>query len=142
MRTGNRGILVVEDDPAIRRLIEWTIQDEGFAVAAVPDGAAAIRYLADRRPVLLILDVMLPRADGYQVARALRSFHGRRTPILLLTAAGDVRDAARRIGAEGYLAKPFELNELTALVRDLLERSQVPTLAGSADQSYLDAAAG
>jgi DNA-binding response OmpR family regulator len=141
MRTGNRRILVVEDDPAIRRLVEWTLQDEGLAVDAAADGAVAIRYLADRRPALLILDVMMPRADGYQVARALRSYHGRETPILLLTAAGDVHDAARRLGADRYLAKPFELDQLIALVRGLLEPAHFPTLAERADESYVDTAA-
>jgi DNA-binding response OmpR family regulator len=142
MRTGNGRILVVEDDPAIRRLVEWLLEDEGLAVDGATDGAAAIRYLTDHRPALLILDVMMPRVDGHQVARALRSLHGRDTPILLLTAAGDARGLARRIGADRYLAKPFELDQLIALVRGLLEPAQLTTLAGRADESYLDTAAG
>src|SRR5205823_11333801 len=63
MRTREGTILVAEDDPSIRRLVEWALEDEGFVVEAVPDGADAIRRLADRRPALLILDVMMPRAD-------------------------------------------------------------------------------
>ena len=127
MRSGERPVLVVEDDPAIRRLVEWTLQDEGLAVDGIADGAEAMRYLASHRPALVVLDVMLPRADGYQVATALRAFHGPGTPILVLTAAEDARDAARRVGADGHLAKPFDLSQLIARVRELLDRPGVAT---------------
>jgi two-component system alkaline phosphatase synthesis response regulator PhoP len=142
MRTGEMRVLVVEDDPSIRRLVQWTLQDEGLPVDAVGDGAEAIRYLGDRCPALLILDVMMPRADGYRVSEALRSIHGRETPILILTAAGNAREAARRIGAADYLAKPFELAEMVALVRRLLGQSHLSLVDADADECYLDTAAG
>jgi DNA-binding response OmpR family regulator len=142
VRTGERRVLIVEDDPSIRRLVQWTLQDEGLPVDAVGDGAEAIRYLVDRCPVLLVLDVMLPGADGYQVGEALHSIHGHQTPILVLTASGDARDAARRIGAAAHLAKPFELAELIAQVRRLLDRSRFSRVDAEADERYLDTAAG
>jgi DNA-binding response OmpR family regulator len=151
VRTSPGTILVAEDDPAIRRLLVWALEDEGLTVEAVSDGADAIRYLLDNHPALLILDVMMPRADGYQVAEALRAARGHATPILVLTAAGDARDAAARIGADSHLTKPFELVELIAQVECLLGRSHlsaVPTgadvraVAGRDDGQYADAAAG
>jgi DNA-binding response OmpR family regulator len=142
MRTGESAVLVVEDDPSIRRLVQWTLQDEGLSVDVASDGAEAIDYLTARRPALLILDVMLPRADGYQVGEALRSIHGHATPVLVLTASGDAREAARRIGAVEYLAKPFELAELIAAVRRLLGQPHLTLVDSGADERYLDSAAG
>jgi len=143
MRTGLPRILLAEDDPAIRKLVEWTLDDEGLAIDEAADGEAAIDYLAARRPALLILDVMMPRADGFQVAEALRSIHGRRTPILVLTAAGDARDAAREMDAEAYLAKPFELERLIAKVHDLLEpRGLAPKPRRAEAEDAIDTAAG
>jgi DNA-binding response OmpR family regulator len=143
MRTGEQRILLAEDDPAIRKLVGWTLDDEGLTIDEAADGEAAIDYLAARRPALLILDVMMPRADGFQVAEALRSIHGHRTPILVLTAAGDARDAARQMDAEAYLAKPFEIERLIAKVNDLLEPSRPPPRPRRAEaEDAIDTAAG
>ena len=141
MRTGEPRILLAEDDPAIRKLVEWMLNDEGLAIDEAADGEAAIDYLAARRPALLILDVMMPRADGFQVAEALRSIHGRRTPILVLTAAGDARDAAREMDAEAYLAKPFELERLIAQVHDLIGPARPQPRRAEAEDA-IDTAAG
>jgi DNA-binding response OmpR family regulator len=135
-------ILVAEDEPSIRRLVQWALQDEGFDVDAVGDGAAAIDYLRKRRPALIVLDVMMPGADGYAVARALRALHGRATPILVLTAAGDAREAARRIGAEAYMSKPFELSGLIDRVRWLLDDRGRALVASGRAEDYADTAAG
>src|SRR5262245_55416069 len=143
MRTGARRILIAEDDPAIRQLVEWTLEDEGLAIDDVADGEAAIDYLAASRPALLILDVMMPRASGFRVAEALRSIHGRRTPILVLTASEDARDAARRMDAEAYLAKPFDLERLIAKVHDLLAPARpAPRPLRAEAEDAIDTAAG
>ena len=135
-------ILVVDDEADISTILSVTLRRAGFEVETAGDGVEAIDQIRRQPPDLVILDVMMPRADGYQVAEALRSIHGSETPILVLTAAGDACDIARRIGAEGYLAKPFELEQLIALVRQLLNPSRRPVVAGRTDASYIDTAAG
>jgi two-component system response regulator MprA len=139
-----RPILVAEDDAAIRSLVQWALEDEGFVIDVVADGAAAIDYLAARRPRLVVLDMMMPRADGHQVAEALRSIHGSDVPLLVVTAAGDAREATRRVGAERGLAKPFDIAELITSVRQLLGQRQLSLVEryDADEERFLDAASG
>jgi two-component system response regulator MprA len=110
-------VLVVDDDPHVRQAIQWALEDEGFAVEAAADGQAALELAASRRPDLVLLDITLPRLDGYAVARALRGEHGPALPILAITADGQAPEKARRVGAYAFVRKPFELDELLAAVR-------------------------
>jgi two-component system response regulator MprA len=117
-------VLIAEDDRAVREALERALRLEGYEVATVANGAEALAAVADRPPDLLLLDVSMPIVDGLTVARVLRG-EGDRLPILMLTARTETRDrvAGLDAGADDYLAKPFELDELLARVRALLRRA-------------------
>ena len=116
-------ILVVEDDMAIRVGVCEALHAEGFQTAVAGDGELAIDWLKERSPDLVILDLMLPKLDGFTVLRRLRDFHPT-LPVLILSARGseDEKVEGLRAGADDYLAKPFGVKELVARVDVLLRR--------------------
>jgi DNA-binding response OmpR family regulator len=118
-------ILVVEDDPDIRRLVGDLLRKEGFAVELAEDAVAMDAVLARRRPDLMVLDLMLPGEDGLSVCRRIRA--GDALPILMLTAKSDEIDrvVGLEIGADDYLVKPFAPRELLARVRAVLRRGSI-----------------
>ena len=111
-------ILVADDDQAVRESLRRSLIFNGYTVVLASDGAEALEIIASERPDLAILDVMMPRRDGLEVCRELRS-HGDDIPILLLTARDAVseRVAGLDAGADDYLPKPFALEELLARTR-------------------------
>jgi two-component system OmpR family response regulator len=117
-------ILIVEDDEEIRRLVENLLSRENFRVASVPGGEAMNAFLNREDPHLIILDLMLPGEDGLSICRRLRA--ARSTPVLMLTAKGDAIDrvVGLEMGADDYIAKPFNPRELLARVRAVLRRSR------------------
>ena len=120
-------VLLVDDDARILRMLERTLSAEGYAVDAVADGGAALARVERSVPDLIVLDVTMPGLDGLAVTRRLRA---RRlaVPILLLTArdALEERVAGLDAGADDYLVKPFEIEELMARVRAMLRRNHLP----------------
>ena len=120
-------VLLVDDDAPIRRMLERTLTAEGYDVAAVADGGAALAQVERSLPDVIVLDVAMPGLDGLAVTRRLRA-KGLPVPILLLTArdALEERVAGLDAGADDYLVKPFEVEELTARLRALLRRNQPP----------------
>ncbi len=116
-------ILVIEDEYAMRHALEDLLASEGHRVVTAADGAVGLDRARDERPDLILLDVMLPKVDGFALAAELRRI-GSRVPILLLTAKGGVDDrvAGLDAGADDYLAKPFNPQELLARIRALLRR--------------------
>jgi two-component system response regulator MprA len=117
-------ILVVDDDRAVRESLRRSLTFNGYTVETAGDGLEALEKVVAHRPDLLLLDVMMPRMDGLEVCRRLRSA-GDDLPILVLTARDSVseRVAGLDAGADDYLAKPFALEELLARLRALLRRA-------------------
>ena len=120
-------ILVVEDDLNLSAIVRENLVFEGFEVDAVNDGAAAVGKIRDFRPDLVVLDVMLPGVNGYDICTAVR--RQAPTPILMVSARGQKADRIRglNLGADDYIAKPFELDELLARVNAILRRSRPST---------------
>jgi two-component system response regulator MprA len=120
-------VLVVDDDPAIRRALERALSAEGYGVALAEDGEQALERVAfEPQPDVVLLDLGLPDVDGVKIVERLRA-DGNEIPILVLTARQALTDrvAGLDAGADDYLAKPFELDELLARVRALTRRSRV-----------------
>ena len=109
-------ILVVDDDPNVQRLLQYTLKQEGYEVVVARDGAEGFRLWGAEAPDLILLDVMLPKLDGYQVATKIRTEEGTtgHVPIIMLTAEREVEQKVRglRAGADDYLIKPFHPAEL------------------------------
>jgi DNA-binding response OmpR family regulator len=118
-------ILVVEDEPALRDTLTYNLKKDGFTVSAVGDGRAALNSARTLRPDLIVLDLMLPEIDGFEVCRILR--REMNTPILMLTARDDEIDrvVGLEVGADDYLTKPFSMRELMARVKAQLRRSRL-----------------
>jgi len=124
-------VLVVDDEPALRDALESSLAFEGYEVATASDGVEALDAIAENKPDLVLLDIMMPRMDGLTAVRRLRS-RGDNVPVLMLTARDAVGDRVTGldVGADDYLAKPFELDELLARVRALLRRNSIVQAAG------------
>lgn len=116
-------ILVVEDDPDARQLLAMVLNAEGFAVATARDGEAALAEIAREAPALILLDVMLPRMDGWEVCERLRRLTT--APVIMVTARTGVPDKVRGLGAgaDDYVEKPYDPEELLARVRAHLRRA-------------------
>ncbi|HET9072987.1 MAG TPA: response regulator transcription factor [Solirubrobacteraceae bacterium] len=117
-------VLVVDDEPAVRRALERALRLENYDVELAADGREALDRLAERPADAIVLDVMMPGIDGLEVCRRLRSA-GDRTPVLMLTARDAIDDRVTGLdaGADDYLVKPFALRELQARLRALLRRA-------------------
>jgi two-component system response regulator MprA len=116
-------VLVADDDRAIRESLERVLKLEGYDPVLAPDGAATLAAVREHEPDVIVLDLMMPGVDGLTVARVLRA-EKNKVPILMLTARTETSDrvAGLDAGADDYLAKPFELDELLARLRALLRR--------------------
>ena len=116
-------ILLVEDDATLAETLRYNLEREGYLVIGAGDGVTALEYARQRQPDIVVLDVMLPRLDGFSVCRMLRKESS--IPIIMLTARQDEVDriAGLELGADDYLTKPFSVGELLARIRAILRRS-------------------
>jgi two-component system response regulator MprA len=118
-------VLVVDDDPDVREAVETALELDGHRVTTAADGLAALTRMGQVEFDAVVLDVLMPNLDGFEVCRRLRAA-GNRTPVLILTARDSEEDTIRGLdlGADDYLVKPFALGELLARVRALLRRTR------------------
>ena len=121
-------ILIAEDDPGIRLSVSDYLELSGYSVMSAENGAKALLMLEKYRPHLLICDIKMPKKNGYEVVKSIRQLpQYRLLPVILLTECADTEDRIRgyQVGCDVYLPKPFEMEELRAIIRNLLERSQI-----------------
>jgi CheY-like chemotaxis protein len=109
-------VLVVDDDPDLRRVLTDLLADEGYDVETASDGHLALERARVRPPAVILLDYQMPRCDGRQFAAAYRQLPGPHAPIVLLTAAATVRQRAAEVGADAFIGKPFDLQLLYEVV--------------------------
>ena len=121
----NHTILIIEDDATLLRGLKDNFQSHGFVVQTARDGEAGLDAALQDRPDLIVLDLMLPEINGYEVCRRIRA-HELDVPIIMLTAKGEEPDVVRglELGADDYVTKPFSIRELIARVRAFLRRRQ------------------
>ncbi len=118
-------VLVVDDEPMVRDVLARYLTQDGFEVETAPDGEAGLAAFESARPDLVLLDLMLPRIDGFEVFRRMRE-SGSTSPVIMLTARGEVTDriVGLETGADDYVSKPFSPREVVARVRTVLRRSR------------------
>ena len=110
-------VLVVDDDEGIREFVAMALSSVGYDVMSAPDGAAALELLATSQPAVILLDMLMPKVDGWEFARLYEQRPGPHAPIIVLTAARDAQARAAEIKADAWLAKPFHLDALFACVK-------------------------
>lgn len=127
-KTAARKVLVVDDERTIREVLRRYLEREGFQVSEAQDGAEALAAASQDPPDLVVLDLMLPKVDGLEVARQLRS--ERRVPIVMLTAKGELEDRIEglELGADDYIVKPFSPREVMLRVNAVLRRAAEGTI--------------
>jgi DNA-binding response OmpR family regulator len=120
----SKRILIVEDDPALAKVLKDNLEFEGFEVVHGADGASALSHAKNAAPDLIVLDIMLPDTDGFELCGVIRQ--SGRIPVIMLTARGQKADKLRGLdlGADDYITKPFDLEEFLARVRAVLRRSR------------------
>ena len=107
---------MVDDDTSIRSFVEMALDGEGYAVSTAMNGAQALAVTVQVQPDLILLDMRMPVMDGWTFARTYREQAGPHAPIVVITAATDAGERAAEINADGYLGKPFDLDDLLVLV--------------------------
>jgi DNA-binding response OmpR family regulator len=120
----NKRILIVDDEPNIVISLEFLMKREGFDVAVATDGEEALRAMADHQPDLILLDIMLPKKDGFEICQQIRANPAWQSiKIVMLTAKGRDTEIAKglALGADSYLTKPFSTKDLVARARQLLD---------------------
>lgn len=132
----NEKILIVDDDANICELLRLYLAKEGFVPVIVNDGLAAVDSIATVKPALVLLDVMLPKLDGWQVCRKIRQTDD--TPIIMLSAKGETFDKilGLELGADDYIVKPFEAKEVVARIKAVLRRASAATVETPKEVSF------
>ena len=132
-------LLVVDDEPNIVELLSASLRFAGFEVLTATDGAKALRLAAEQLPDLVVLDVMMPGLDGFEVVRRMRQ-EGIQAPVLFLTARDAVEDRIMglTLGADDYVTKPFSLGEVLARIRAILRRAGMEAASGSERLVFAD----
>lgn len=134
----SRSILIVDDDPHIRELLDFALTKAGYTTRQAEDGVAALAAVEEQAPDLVVLDINMPRLDGLEVCRRLRAQGN--TPILFLSSRDDEIDRVLGIelGADDYVVKPFSPREVTARISAILRRSQAAVAAAPASSTLIN----
>lgn len=134
-----RTVLIVEDDRALLDVLKFNLTKEGYHVITALDGSQALEAARQSQPDIILLDVMLPKIDGFDVCRILRQ--EMTTPILMLTAKDSEIDkiVGLEVGADDYLTKPFSMRELLARIRAMLRRSEMVETKPSKQETFIRA---
>jgi len=125
----NTKVLVIDDDTNICELLRLYLEKEGFSVISVNDGEAALAAFKSEEPDMVLLDIMLPKLDGWQVCREIRKISD--TPIIMLSAKGETFDKVLglELGADDYVTKPFDTKEIVARIKSVLRRTNANTVS-------------
>ncbi len=131
----NETILLIDDDTALLRLAELNLKKEGYRVVCAAHGILGLQMMETERPALILLDVSMPKLDGWETCRLIREISD--VPVIMLTGRDDEFDKARGLdlGADDYLTKPFSFVELQARMRATLRRAKMPSTTKSAQKS-------
>jgi DNA-binding response OmpR family regulator len=122
-------VLVVEDDLDLLLLMEMVLSEAGHRVRTAAEGRTALARVEEEMPDVILLDMRMPVMSGWEFAREFRTRHGRACPLVVVTAAENARLRATEVGADGWLAKPFDLDDLLALVSRLVRERGAPAAA-------------
>ncbi len=127
MNVPRKTLLIIDDDERLCSLLATYLSQHGYELLSAGDGEMGLKLIKDRRPLLVILDLMLPGRDGFEICRDLRKQS--RIPVIMLTARGDITDrvVGLELGADDYLPKPFEPRELVARIQSILRRAEPRT---------------
>lgn len=131
-------ILVVDDDPTLVQLIETSLRQDNYEIIIASNGEDGLRLLSELKPHLMVLDIMMPAMDGWEICNRVRKVST--VPIIMLTALGSQEDIVRglRAGADDYLVKPFQKDELLARVSAVLRRANMPPPSAKAPLRFGD----
>lgn len=130
-------IFIIEDDEEITGLLRFNLEKQGYKVASAADGYEALNMLREEKPDLILLDIMLPEMDGYDLCRTLRSWDDfKKTPVIMLTAKSDELDVVLglELGADDYVTKPFSIRELLSRIKAHLRRGEEAPDNGNIEQ--------
>ncbi len=129
-------ILIIEDEPNIRELILYNLKTNGYEGIAAEDGIMGITMVHKEKPVLILLDIMLPEKNGYEICRELRE-EGNNTPIIMITAKTEEIDKVMGLesGADDYISKPFGIRELIARIKAVMRRYEMASEVSQSDKS-------
>lgn len=137
MTKRTRKVLLIDDDPALTRLLSSVFRQEGLQVAVGNEPGDSLTLVAREKPDLVVLDICMPRLDGWEICRQIRE-QGWRMPILVLTVLSDTRDVERtyQCGASAHMSKPFSINDLLSCVRALLAKPAGRQVRGACGSSF------
>ncbi|MEO3403711.1 response regulator [Mucilaginibacter sp. CAU 1740] len=126
MNTKNKKIMIADDDPGIVDAVEMLLEFEGYAVASTLDGATTVSDMKQEKPDLLLLDIWMSGEDGRDICKKIKQDEAiKGIPVIMVSASRDIRESAMEAGADDFLAKPFEMNDLLNKIAHYIQKQDV-----------------